>query len=209
MQIGVDGNKWIYTRRSKTNTAVRVPLLAEAERILKRYKTHPKIDGTEKLLPVYSNQKTNQYLKEIAKATTANPVNRRNELMVRLHGFEVYADKHGYVADFLTITCPSRMHSVHNSGKPNDKYDGTTPKQAQSYLAVQWAKARSKLDKLNIDYFGFRVVEPHHDGTPHWHLLVFMKPEQREEFCNTIKHCTDNGVKVYISFWFCCSQILF
>jgi site-specific recombinase XerD len=46
---------------------VRVPLLAEAERILKRYKTHPKIDGTEKLLPVYSNQKTNQYLKEIAK----------------------------------------------------------------------------------------------------------------------------------------------
>ena len=67
LQIGVDGNKWIYTRRSKTNTAVRVPLLAEAERILKRYKTHPKIDGTEKLLPVYSNQKTNQYLKEIAK----------------------------------------------------------------------------------------------------------------------------------------------
>ncbi len=127
-------------------------------------------------------------LADIAKSTTANPVNRRNELMARLHGFEVYADKHGYVADFLTITCPSRMHSVHKTGKPNDKYDGTTPKQAQTYLASQWAKARSKLDKLNIEYFGFRVVEPHHDGTPHWHLLVFMKSEQQEQLSSTIKH---------------------
>jgi hypothetical protein len=127
-------------------------------------------------------------LADIAKSTTANPVNRRNEFMARLHGFEVYADKHGYVADFLTITCPSRMHSVHNTGRPNDKYDGTTPKQAQTYFANQWAKARSQLDKLNIDYFGFRVVEPHHDGTPHWHLLVFMKPEQQEQLRSTIKH---------------------
>ena len=67
LQIGVDGKKWIYTRRSKTNTPVRIPLLKGAERILQKYRTHPKINGTEKLLPVYSNQKTNQYLKEIAK----------------------------------------------------------------------------------------------------------------------------------------------
>jgi site-specific recombinase XerD len=67
LQVGVDGKKWIYMRRSKTNTAVRIPLLEEAERILDCYNNHPRIDGTEKLLPVYSNQKTNQYLKEIAK----------------------------------------------------------------------------------------------------------------------------------------------
>lgn len=66
LQVGVDGKKWIYMRRSKTNTAVRIPLLEEAERILDCYKDHPRIDGTDNLLPVYSNQKTNQYLKEIA-----------------------------------------------------------------------------------------------------------------------------------------------
>jgi len=65
LQIGIDGKKWIYTRRSKTNTAVRIPVLKEAQEILDRYKGHPKIDGTDKLLPVYSNQKTNQYLREV------------------------------------------------------------------------------------------------------------------------------------------------
>ncbi|MGM0933271.1 MAG: site-specific integrase [Bacteroidota bacterium] len=66
VHIGVDGNKWIYTRRSKTNTSVRIPILKEAQEILDYYKNHPKIDGTDKLLPVYSNQKINQYLREIA-----------------------------------------------------------------------------------------------------------------------------------------------
>lgn len=142
-------------------------------------------------------------LTDIAKSTTSNPVNRRNELMARLHGFEVYADKHGYVADFITITCPSRMHSVHKTGRPNDKYDGTTPKQAQVYLTSQWAKTRSQLDKLKIDYFGFRVVEPHHDGTPHWHLLIFIKAKQQTQLRSTIKHYAlevdgnENGAQKY------------
>ena len=67
LQLGIDGRKWIYTRRSKTNTAVRIPLLEEAERILDSYNHHPKITGADKLLPVYSNQKTNQYLREVAR----------------------------------------------------------------------------------------------------------------------------------------------
>jgi integrase len=65
LQIGIDGKRWIYTRRSKTNTAVRIPILKEAQEILDRYKGHPKIDGTDKLLPVYSNQKINQYLRKV------------------------------------------------------------------------------------------------------------------------------------------------
>ena len=124
-------------------------------------------------------------LKDLADSTTSNPVNRRNELMARLHGFEVYADKHGFVADFLTITCPSRMHAVHNSGKRNDKSDGTTPKEANRYLCDQWAKCRAQLARLNIEYFGFRVAEPHHDATPHWHILVFVKPEHRKTLRET------------------------
>jgi hypothetical protein len=100
--------------------------------------------------------------------------------MSRLYGCEVYGDKHGYVADFLTITCPSRMHAEHNNGRSNDKFDGTSPKEANQYLCDQWAKCRAQLARLDIEYYGFRVSEPHHDATPHWHILVFVKPENRE-----------------------------
>jgi len=72
LQFGIDGKKWIYTRRSKTNTSVRIPLLVEAEKILDRYKDHPKAEQNNRLLPVYSNQKTNHYLKEIAKKAKIN-----------------------------------------------------------------------------------------------------------------------------------------
>ncbi|AVR45970.1 integrase [Christiangramia fulva] len=67
LQIGIDGRKWIYTRRSKTNTPVRIPLLKPAEEIINRYQDHPKAETRNSLLPIYSNQKTNQYLKEVAK----------------------------------------------------------------------------------------------------------------------------------------------
>lgn len=62
---GIDGNQWIHTAREKTATPVKIPILPKAKEILIKYKEQEKI--TDLLLPVYSNQKINQYLKEIAK----------------------------------------------------------------------------------------------------------------------------------------------
>jgi site-specific recombinase XerD len=64
--IGIHGQRWIKTNRSKTNTRSSVPILPMAEEILKKYQDHPKLAGTNILLPVLSNQKLNAYLKEIA-----------------------------------------------------------------------------------------------------------------------------------------------
>jgi len=65
---GIDGEKWIWTSRQKTDTATRVPLLPPALEILERYKNDPQCLNSGKLLPVLSNQKMNTYLKEIADA---------------------------------------------------------------------------------------------------------------------------------------------
>ena len=66
--IGIDGERWIWTSRQKTDTTTRVPLLPPALEILERYKEHPQCLNEGRLLPVLSNQKMNSYLKEIADA---------------------------------------------------------------------------------------------------------------------------------------------
>ncbi|HWA33522.1 MAG TPA: site-specific integrase [Cyclobacteriaceae bacterium] len=64
--IGIDSNSWIFTRRQKTETLSRIPLLPKALDILDKYANHPQCVNEGKLLPVLSNQKMNSYLKEIA-----------------------------------------------------------------------------------------------------------------------------------------------
>lgn len=64
--IGIDGDKWISIKRTKTNTRSSIPLLPIAQEILNRYAYHPEVIKSEKLIPVFSNQKSNAFLKEIA-----------------------------------------------------------------------------------------------------------------------------------------------
>lgn len=64
--VGVDGDRWISTHRSKTNTASKIPLLPVATSIVDRYTKFPVTEYSGKLLPVMSNQRMNSYLKELA-----------------------------------------------------------------------------------------------------------------------------------------------
>lgn len=62
----MDGEKWVFTHRQKTETASRIPLLPPALAILGKYKDNREAKIKGKLFPVPSNQKVNAYLKEIA-----------------------------------------------------------------------------------------------------------------------------------------------
>ena len=66
IRTGLDGDRWIFTKRTKTDTPSSIPLLPAAIKILEKYKDHPECSNSSKLLPVISNQKMNAYLKEIA-----------------------------------------------------------------------------------------------------------------------------------------------
>jgi site-specific recombinase XerD len=66
ISIGIDGDKWIFTHRQKTETASKIPVLPVTQMIIDKYADHPQSVNEDKLLPILSNQKMNAYLKEIA-----------------------------------------------------------------------------------------------------------------------------------------------
>lgn len=61
-----DVRMWIMTKRTKTEIPVHVPLLDIPLRLIDKYEPLRKKKGTKLLFPVPSNQKGNDYLKEIA-----------------------------------------------------------------------------------------------------------------------------------------------
>lgn len=112
-------------------------------------------------------------------ASVANPAIRRGELMTRIKGCEVWADAQGWAGMFTTNTTPSRFHATDVTGKTNPKWveaGRPTPKDGQAWLCRTWAQCRAAMKRRGLDVFGFRVAEPHQDGTPHWHMLVWCRP---------------------------------
>lgn len=59
---GFDGNEWINMKRLKTQQTLSIPLLTKSKFIIEKYNNAHEV----KVLPNFSNQKFNAYLKEIA-----------------------------------------------------------------------------------------------------------------------------------------------
>lgn len=72
ISLGIDGDKWIFKNRQKTDTTSKIPLLPTALEIINKYADHPVCKNEKCLLPILSNQKMNAYLKEIADVCKIN-----------------------------------------------------------------------------------------------------------------------------------------
>jgi len=117
---------------------------------------------------------------EVRERSVSNPALRRAELMTRMRGFEETARELGHVAEFVTLTCPSAFHSMLSAGGANPEYKGFSVRDGQRWLSKMWARSRSKFKRKSMLVYGFRVAEPHHDGTPHWHMVLFCPSHQVE-----------------------------
>ena len=122
-------------------------------------------------------------LAELWEHSMANPAIRRMELMTRMRGFDEISRVHGHYGCMVTLTCPSRFHKkLSKNSADNPKFDGSTPRDGADYLQKVWTQIRANLGRAGIRIYGFRVAEPHHDATPHWHLLLFMEQAHKEAF---------------------------
>ncbi|WP_126760520.1 replication endonuclease [Pseudidiomarina salinarum] len=192
---------WLRRIRSKTNETI-----AEVERLLHLVSAHRGIYCGDKTLALFdeSQQKSEEFLSrsmlvckdgeqvslaEISKHTISNPDILFAEWMVRVRGFEEVAEHFHHAAVMVTVSTPSRMHPILKaSGKPNPKFDGTSPKEANDYLNHVWQLIRAKFARADISPYGMRVAEPNHDGTPHWHILLFIAPDKLKPLKRIVKH---------------------
>ena len=124
-------------------------------------------------------------LKDVHDASVSNPANRRHELMTQLRGCQEYADSIGHVALMGTLTAAGRYHRLKKHGKyfvENPNWNGANPLDAHEWLKTSWQRFRAAADRDNLTYYGMRVVEPHVDGTPHWHGVFFVPRDQVSAF---------------------------
>ena len=70
--LGIDGNKWVVTSRKKNSELVKVPLLDMAREIIKKYEFDLRALDQGTLFPSMSNQKVNNYLKDLAVLCSIN-----------------------------------------------------------------------------------------------------------------------------------------
>ncbi len=114
---------------------------------------------------------------DVQQGSIANPTLRRGEFMCRVRGFEELGAFRKDVALFFTLTTPSHFHPELEKGGRNPRYDGKqTARDAQQWLCKMWSRFRAALHRRKVLAYGFRIAEPHHDGTPHWHGLLFCRP---------------------------------
>lgn len=126
-------------------------------------------------------------LKDCIVSSNHSPKRYYGEIQNRINTLEREATNAGLTPVFLTITLPSEFHSMKTTrnGKliRNPKYNGIEPKEAVKILTKMFGKLRhdrslKELTKKQRMYY--RVNEPHKDGTPHTHILLFIPKERIE-----------------------------
>lgn len=91
-------------------------------------------------------------------------------------GLDEVAREDGLTAIFLTITLPPEWHPNPTKGR-NRWTTARMPRMADEALANLWAKFRARLHRKHITPYGLRVTEPHKDGCPHLHALIYVRSE--------------------------------
>ncbi|MDB5276626.1 MAG: integrase family protein [Ferruginibacter sp.] len=141
--IGMDGEKWLFTKRKKTDSPTRVPLLPAVLDILDRYKTHPQCINKDSLLPVPSNVKLNAYLKEVADICG---INKHLTFHIARHTFATTVT----LSNGVPIDTVSQMLG-HKSIKVTQLYAKILDRRVSNDMQVLRNKFAEKKKKLKVD----------------------------------------------------------
>jgi len=125
----------------------------------------------EFVIDIFEN---NYNLLDSSMSANINPKKYFAEVNNRVNSLFKYAKMLDLYPVFLTQTLPPQFHINAKA------YDGSSVKDSIKYLSNRWAsflrlKIFTKIKKaIHHNMIYIRVVEPHQDGTPHAHVLIFI-----------------------------------
>lgn len=161
-----------------------------SDKTLKR--TKEKSDRNEKILSkrVVTHIKTGKS-ENLLEVAIKNEENRASETYHIVKNLEYLADENGFKWLFITLTAPAKYHPNPAQGKRRYDYQLGVGA-SHEYIKLQWARIQSVLSTRGIPaspetYFGIRTVEPHKDGSMHWHMLLFANHTLVESIIKAIR----------------------
>ncbi|MDD2698818.1 MAG: replication endonuclease [Arcobacteraceae bacterium] len=138
-------------------------------------------------------------LSTVTISSNINPKRYYSEIQNRINTLIDEAKSKNLIPIFLTLTLPSSYHQMKTDKKtnqltPNNKYNNLPPNVAIKELTKMFARLRhdrslKELSKENRIYY--RVNEPHKDGTPHTHILLYVPKESVTRVVTAFKRLFD------------------
>jgi len=133
------------------------------------------------------------FLSEFIVSSSHNADRYHALILNRVNTLNKIAKKENLVPLFLTLTLPSRFHPKKQKSRydktliDNPKYNGISIKEANQILTKRFKKLRDDRAYRGSKKIYFRVVEPHQDGTPHTHILLFVQKDRVEKMVEAFK----------------------
>ena len=92
-------------------------------------------------------------------------------------GMDELAERQKLIPIMLTLTLPPEWHPAPAVGRRTWTVE-RGPQDTDDELRRRWMIFRARASKSGVALLGLRVWEPHRDGCPHAHALLYVRPDQ-------------------------------
>lgn len=124
----------------------------------------------------------------------ASPRTRFAKLYTFVKAMDRLSQEAGLASAMVTLTLEPEWHPSPSHGK--NTWNGASPREGHRLMAARWQAILIALHKAGIGVSGLRVVEPHQDACPHWHVWLLYRPEAETDILAAVMRQFPHKLKV-------------
>ncbi|MGJ9417703.1 replication endonuclease [Massilia sp. CMS3.1] len=122
------------------------------------------------------------------------PEHKFAKLYTFVKGMETLGEQQNLASAMVTITLDPEWHPNPLHGKK--KWNGKSPREAHKFFCKRWQAIMRDLERDGIKLSGLRVVEPHRDACPHYHIWLLYRAENETKILLAVMRYFPLGLKV-------------